>query len=127
MAEPNDIIDNYGLMLLEYPFARSGMTIAEFEKEREYYNSQPIENIKNKTYIPLWKQKVDNELNALLRKIKDDDFFVQFIFDYCESQDDRKRLLEFIKSGHDERKEVLLMASQIGIESGNVEGEFEDE
>ena len=57
MADPNDIIDNYGLMLLEYPFARSGMTIAEFEKEREYYNSQPMENIKNKTYIPLWKQK----------------------------------------------------------------------
>ena len=71
--------------------------------------------------------EVDKELNALLRKIKDDNFFVQFIFDYCESQDDRKRLLEFIKSGHDERKEVLLMASQIGIESGNVEGEFEDE
>ncbi len=71
-----------------------------------------------------FRTTTDRELHSLLRKIKDDDFFVEFIFDYCESQEDRKRLLDFIKSGHDERKEVLFMASQIGIESGNVEGEL---
>ena len=69
----------------------------------------------------------DYEMNKVLRKIRDEDSFVEFIFDYCESQEDRKRLLDFIKSGHDDRKEVLLMASQIGIESGTVEGELIDE
>lgn len=68
------------------------------------------------------------ELNSILRSIKDDDFFLEFIFDYCESTKDRERLLDYIRSGHADRKEVLLMASQIGIESGNVEGELiEDE
>lgn len=68
--------------------------------------------------------EIDTELIRLLRTIKDDDFFITFILDYCESQEDRKRLLAYINSGHNDRKEVLLMASQIGIESGNVEGEL---
>ena len=70
--------------------------------------------------------KTDIELHHLLRNNKNDNFFVEFIFDYCESQQDRERLLGYIKSGHSERKEVLLMASQIGIESGTVEGELVD-
>lgn len=69
----------------------------------------------------------DNELYNVLQNIKNDLFFIQFIFDYCENQQDRKRLLEYIYSGHNDRKEVLLMASQIGIESGTVEGELLDD
>ena len=71
--------------------------------------------------------KTDKKLEGELRKIRDNTSFVEFIFDYCETQEDRLKLLSFILSGHNERKEVLLMASQIGIESGNVEGELEDE
>ena len=63
----------------------------------------------------------------VLQNIKNDLFFIQFIFDYCENQQDRKRLLEYIYSGPNDRKEVLLMASQIGIESGTVEGELLDD
>lgn len=73
------------------------------------------------------KTKIDELLQEELAKIKDDKKFIDFIFNYCESQDDRKKLLIFILDGHDERKEVLLMASQIGIESGTVEGELEDD
>lgn len=62
-----------------------------------------------------------------LLEIKNSESFVDFIFNYCESQEDRKRLLDYIQSGHTDRKEVLLMASQIGIESGTVEGEFEED
>lgn len=68
--------------------------------------------------------KTDTELNTVLRSINDEDIFLRGIFLYCESQEDRKRLLQYIKDGHNDRKEVILMATQIGIESGNVEGEL---
>lgn len=67
---------------------------------------------------------IDKELNEKISKIDDEPIYAEAVFEYCESQEDRKRLLDFIKTGHDERKEVLLMATQIGIESGNVEGEL---
>lgn len=73
------------------------------------------------------KTQVDQELHNRLQKIDDGNTYNKAIFLYCESQKDREKLLDFIKSGHDDRKEVLLMASQIGIESGNVEGELIDE
>lgn len=70
---------------------------------------------------------LDKQLNEELLKIRDDAKFVEFIFNYCESQEDRQKLLSYILAGNNERKQVLLMASQIGIESGTVEGELEDE
>ena len=71
--------------------------------------------------------EVDTELRDKVSNICNRDTYVKAIFLYCESQEDRKRLLDFIKADHDDRKEVLLMASQIGIESGTVEGELIDE
>lgn len=73
------------------------------------------------------ESKIDETLQEELLKIKDDKKFISFIFNYCESQDDRKRLLDYILNVSNDRKDVLLMASQIGIESGTVEGELEDE
>ena len=70
---------------------------------------------------------LDMQLKEELLTIKDDAKFVNFIFNYCESQRDRQKLLSYILAGNRERKQVLLMASQIGIESGTVEGELEDE
>lgn len=70
---------------------------------------------------------IDDELEKELIKIKDDKGFVNFIFAYCESQSDRKRLLDFIQNVTNDRIEVLLMAQQIGIESGTVEGELIDD
>ena len=70
---------------------------------------------------------LDIQLKDELLTIKDDAKFVNFIFNYCESQSDREKLLSYILAGNRERKQVLLMASQIGIESGTVEGELEDE
>ena len=69
----------------------------------------------------------DKSLHDELIKIKDSDKFVNFVFNYCESQEDRKKMLSFILNGNNDRKEVLLMASQIGIESGTAEGELEEE
>lgn len=71
--------------------------------------------------------KVDKELHEKLLEIDDRKTYIKAVFLYCESQKDRRKLLAYINSGHDERKEVLLMASQIGIESGNVEGELIEE
>lgn len=72
-------------------------------------------------------KNINNELKEELKKIKNDKSFVDFIFAYCESQADRKKLLDFIRNVTNDRIEVLLMASQIGIESGTVEGELIDE
>ena len=71
--------------------------------------------------------EIDKSLHAELIKLNDGKNIVDFIFNYCESQSDRKKLLEYILKGNNERKQVLLMASQIGIESGTVEGELEEE
>ena len=73
------------------------------------------------------KTKIYTMLEEELNKIREEKSFVQFVFDYCETQDERERLLQFILSGHNERKEVLLMASQIAIEDGTSEGELIDE
>lgn len=72
------------------------------------------------------KTDIDKSLHDELIKIKDSKSFVSIIFNYCESQEDRKKLLSYILNGNNDRKEVLLMASQIGIESGTVEGELEE-
>lgn len=72
------------------------------------------------------KTDIDKSLHEELIKIKNDEKFVKFIFNYCESQEDRNKLLSYILSGNNDRKQVLLMASQIGIESGTVEGELEE-
>lgn len=72
-----------------------------------------------------YKTDIDKSLYDELIKIKNSKTFVDFVFNYCESQEDRKKILYYILSGNNDRKEVLLMASQIGIESGVAEGEFE--
>lgn len=69
-------------------------------------------------------ENINIELEKELLKIRDDKGFVNFIFAYCESLSDRKKLLDFIKNVSNDRIEVLLMASQIGIESGTVIGEL---
>ena len=74
------------------------------------------------------KTIIDQELYDLLINIDDEDkLFIKGIFLYCESQEDREKLIEYIKNGHSDRKEVILMATMIGIEEGNVEGEIIEE
>ncbi len=45
--------------LREVPYWRDGMSIEEYEKERDYYYRN-IKNFWNGTYVPLWKQKNDD-------------------------------------------------------------------
>ncbi len=71
--------------------------------------------------------KLDKELYEKILEIDDGETYLEAVFLYCESQKDRKRLLKYIEEGNTERKAVLLMASQIGIESGVVEGELLDD
>ncbi len=44
------------LQVKEVPFWRDDMTPEEYEKERNYYNKH-LDDVRNCTYIPLWKQK----------------------------------------------------------------------
>lgn len=69
----------------------------------------------------------DRLLQDALLNIKDSKSFVSFVFNYCETQEDRKKMLSYIRNGNDDRKQVLLMASKIAIENGTSEGELEDE
>ena len=73
------------------------------------------------------KTELDKTLEDELVKIRQEKGFIRFVFNYCETQEERKRLLTFIQSGHNQRKEVLLMASQIAIEAGTSEGELVEE
>ena len=57
MEDPNEIIDDWDPIMLEYPFVRKGMTAKEYVEEKEYYFSRPIEEIKKRKYKPLWKQR----------------------------------------------------------------------
>lgn len=68
--------------------------------------------------------QLDRELHSLLLKIDNDEMFTKGTFLRCRSQEDRLRLFEFIREGHTNRKEIIFMAGQIGIESGTTEGEF---
>ena len=54
----DDIITNF--TLLEYPFIHEGITHREFEEEQIYF-AKHYEDYKKETYIPLWKQKAQNE------------------------------------------------------------------
>lgn len=71
--------------------------------------------------------EIDKKLYAELMNIRTEKTFINLIFNYCDSQESRMRLLNFIENTSNDRIQVLLMASQIGIESGTVEGELEDE
>ena len=56
--EKDEIIDNYDPRLLEYPFARRGMTLTEFDEEWNYLcQNHTAADLRNGTYTPLWKQK----------------------------------------------------------------------
>lgn len=45
--------------MMEQPFWRKGMTIEEYEEEREYLNKH-IVDFQNFTYQPLWMQRKNN-------------------------------------------------------------------
>lgn len=64
MEDENEVIDNWDQRLLEYPFVRKGMTAKEYDEEKQYYLSQSIEDLKSGKYVPLWKQRVNNEIVA---------------------------------------------------------------
>lgn len=58
IIEDSDIIEDGDTMRLEYPWARRGMTFGEFEEERRYFcQHYTAADLKNGTYIPLWKQR----------------------------------------------------------------------
>lgn len=71
--------------------------------------------------------KLDKELYSKLVSISDREDFLEFVYDYCESQADRKKILAYVNEGNNDRIKVLLMASQISIENGNSEGELIEE
>lgn len=47
--------------LQEVPFWRDDMTVDEYEDERTYY-LEHYDDVKNGTYMPLWKQKIRNTI-----------------------------------------------------------------
>ena len=51
----NETIDNFDPRLLEYPFVKKGMTIAEYRKEKKYF-FEHLKDYHNGTYKPLWQQ-----------------------------------------------------------------------
>lgn len=59
MEESKEIktVDDLPYIMKEFPFIRDGMTIAEYEEERDYWGMH-LEEVKNGTYIPLWKQRL---------------------------------------------------------------------
>ena len=57
MEDQNEVIDNWNPILLEYPFVRKGMTAQEYDEEKAYYYSVPLEDHKTNQYVPLWKQR----------------------------------------------------------------------
>lgn len=57
VIKKDDIIDNWPLILLEYPFVRKGMTASEYDEEKKYYMQQSLDDIKDGKYKPLWKQR----------------------------------------------------------------------
>lgn len=71
--------------------------------------------------------RVEERLREFLSTIANDDREIGHILDFCGGPDGWQRLLEFIEDGHTDRVEVMLMSSQIGIESGVVEGELVEE
>ena len=71
--------------------------------------------------------ELDKELYDILQTIDDEEIYSEGVFEFCESQEDRAKLLEYIKDGHFDRIDVLDMATMIGIESGTVEGELIEE
>lgn len=56
MKNKQNTIDGWDARLLEYPFVYEGMTVEEYETEKEYWGSH-LDDVKNGTYSPLWKQK----------------------------------------------------------------------
>lgn len=59
MTNNENTIDDWDYRLLEYPFVYEGMTVEEYHKEKEYWGSQ-LKEVRDGTYLPLWKQ---NKLN----------------------------------------------------------------
>lgn len=60
MVKDKNTIDKWDFRLLEYPFVYEGMTVEEYNKEKEYWGSH-LKEVKDGTYVPLWKQ--NNNIN----------------------------------------------------------------
>lgn len=59
MEDLEETIDNWPLIMLEYPFVRRGMSKAEYFKEKKYYLSMTAMDLKMERYKPLWKQQME--------------------------------------------------------------------
>ena len=59
MTNNENTIDDWDYRLLEYPFVYEGMTVEEYHKEKEYRGNH-LKEVRDGTYLPLWKQ---NKLN----------------------------------------------------------------
>ncbi|MCR5419308.1 MAG: hypothetical protein K6E84_10360 [Lachnospiraceae bacterium] len=73
MEEARKTIDNWDHRLLEYPFVRKGMTVEEYEKEKAYYFSVSMEDLKKQRYKPLWKQREESNGGSYMSKTLDID------------------------------------------------------
>ncbi len=54
--ENKETIDDWDPIMKQYPFVRKGMTVEEYNKEKEYLGHH-FKEYKEGKYIPLWKQK----------------------------------------------------------------------
>ena len=59
MTDDKNVIDNWDYRLLEYPFVYEGMTVEEYHGEKEYWGKH-LKEVRQGTYLPLWKQKSEN-------------------------------------------------------------------
>lgn len=70
---------------------------------------------------------VDNIEECLaieLRKIYDDDKFIEHILFFLEVEADKEKLLNFILEEKRDKKAVILMTSYLSIKSGTAQGEI---
>ncbi len=58
MSWEKEIIENY--RFFEYPFMHRGITRGEFLEELRYFGTHQDE-VRNKTYTPLWKQRIKKD------------------------------------------------------------------
>ena len=70
---------------------------------------------------------IDKELMKALRETNSTESDIKGIFCFCGDQVERQKLLEYIQEGHHERKEIMLMSSQIALENGHAEGDLTEE
>lgn len=55
---PSETIDDWPMILKEYPFIRKGMTPEEYDKEKDYFFKN-YASYRDGSYTPLWKQETE--------------------------------------------------------------------